>query len=69
MGPLAWGILGTLALALTIVLVVVIVVYVLIPMGKGLRLLGLHIYRYFRNSIIDLLKAVGALVMAGDLPG
>lgn len=64
MGPLAWGILGTLALALTIVLVVVIVVYVLIPMGKGLRLLGLHIYRYFRNSIIDLLKAVGALVMA-----
>ncbi|MBU6411859.1 MAG: hypothetical protein KGS45_00150 [Planctomycetes bacterium] len=64
MGPLAWGILGTLALALTIVLVVVFVVYVFIPMGKGLRYLGLHIFRYLKNTIVDSLKAIGALVMA-----
>lgn len=64
MGPLAWGILGTLALALTIVLVVVLIVYVFVPMGKGLRFLGVHIFRYFKNTIVDLLKAIGGIVIA-----
>ncbi len=64
MGPLAWGILGTLALALLIVLVVVFIVYICIPMAKGIRLLGLHIFRYVKNTIVDLLKSIGASVMA-----
>lgn len=64
MGPLAWGILGTIALALLIVLVVVFIVYIGVPLAKALRLLTLHIFRYIKNTLVDTLKAVGALVMA-----